>query len=545
MYRTGARRSLPTRAGSLVVVMTMSLLAACAPATTSPLSGQSGAPGETQLPGGEITEQLLTIANFTDIQTLDPRSSFGAEFRILVQVYEGLTRYDVHDPEEPIKPYLAESWESSEDAREWTFHLRSGVLFHDGTPFTAEAVKYSIERVIELGEGAAYLYESLESIEVIDDLTVRIVMGDPLPLDVIFSGDWGAWIMSPSIGDQDAEWFNAGNGIGTGPYRIVENVPGERLVLTRFEDYWQGWEEGQYTDVTFDLVTDPATRTQAIGSGDANVAIDLPIEAIEALAGSDRAEVQVIEAPRTLWIALNTQKPPLDDPAVRQAMVLSFPYDTVREQLTEGQGFPLVGYLPSIVWGLDPSIGSMEQDLDAARQLLEDAGVAEGELTIEYVYLIGNTLMEQIGPVWQAALSEMGVNLTLQGMEITQLREANLGAAEDASNAIASNWFPTYMSPYDYYFSFLHSGGSRNFSHVNDPMIDELIDRGHVESATDREQATATFTELQEYLDELAVMIPVMAVPEVTGFSSDVQYPDDRNVVYWVNVWELRHRASE
>ncbi|MCD6428930.1 MAG: ABC transporter substrate-binding protein, partial [Desulfurococcales archaeon] len=160
-------------------------------------------------------------------------------------VYEPLLWYD--PLEDKFIPALATSWEVKDNGTVWIFHLRRGAKFHDGTPVTAEAVAASINRTITLGQGAAYIWDPVKEIKVIDDYTVEFILKYPAPLDKIASSCYATYIFSPKVVEyagaenltdpKVAEWFNKGNEVGSGPYRMVKWDPENEVILEKWPDW--------------------------------------------------------------------------------------------------------------------------------------------------------------------------------------------------------------------------------------------------------------------------------------------------------------------
>ena len=141
------------------------------------------------------------------------------------------------------------------------------MTFHDGTPFNAEAVKYSIEALIELGQGYSYLWGDLDRIEVVDDYTVKFFLKDSIPLLDIASSEYGAWIYSPATEGKSEEWWDEGHDAGTGPYMLESYKPQQEIVLTAYEDYWGGWKDNQFRKIVSQVITEANTGQQMLEAG--------------------------------------------------------------------------------------------------------------------------------------------------------------------------------------------------------------------------------------------------------------------------------------
>ena len=138
------------------------------------------------------------------------------------------------------------------------------MTFHDGAPLDAATVKFSVERNREKNACSAYLYEAIEFIDAPDSSTVVFRLSYPAPLDLILSSGIAAFIMSPAAAEKERAWFAEGNELGSGPYRIAQYEPGQRMVLVRNPDYWGGWQEGHIDRVVYEMVEDPVVGEQML-----------------------------------------------------------------------------------------------------------------------------------------------------------------------------------------------------------------------------------------------------------------------------------------
>jgi peptide/nickel transport system substrate-binding protein len=261
LHGTCSRREFITKAMALGLSLSTigTVLSACgtpteeAPAETKPPAAtKAAAPTATTAPAvAEIParQKELLCAYNTEALHIDPASYNYMECDLpYVSMYENLLRYEFKGDTEEIvhQPVLAESWEMSDDAMEFTFNLRKGVKFHDGTDFNAEAVKFSYERSMEIGEGVgSRLTMWVDRIEVLDDYTVKLVLQKPNPtyLDMM-ANFWFPHIHSPTAvkeheatpGDLAYDWFRE-NAVGTGPYKFVSWTHEAELVIEKFDDY--------------------------------------------------------------------------------------------------------------------------------------------------------------------------------------------------------------------------------------------------------------------------------------------------------------------
>ena len=177
-------------------------------------------PTEVPMEEEAAAPNVLKVASTANVTTWDPIKSFSTEALYMANFYETLLRVNPPDAAEPFTPLLAESWSISDDGLTWTFDLRPGVTFHDGESLTAEAVKMSLEAAAERG-GASFIWFPLDTINVVDELTVEIVTSYPASVDLIAASLYGAWIVSPNAlaaAAEDDAYFESGIEAGTGPY---------------------------------------------------------------------------------------------------------------------------------------------------------------------------------------------------------------------------------------------------------------------------------------------------------------------------------------
>ena len=450
---------------------------------------------------------------------LDPSSAFSAEHIVLQNVYETLTRFNPPGSSELLSPGLAVEWESNDDATAWTFKLRDGVTFHDGSPFNAEAVRASLQRTIDLGLGAAFIFLPVESMEVVDDLTISFALAWPAPLDLVMSSSFAAYIMSPDSAAQDSQWFNGGNGAGTGPYTIESVSPNENVILARHDAYWGGWSDGQFDEVELRIVEDPVLAEQMIRSGDADFTFNLPFDAYPSLEQDDSLAVVRGLSMTNLFGLLNNVRLSAD---VREALVHSFPYDDVVDNLYGGEATRAVGPVPQTMWGAATGASMPHTDLDRASEILSGAGVQD--LSLTYSYDVGEVEQEQIGEVWKANLASIGVDLVLEPLTWDARWEIAQGDPASAQDVFTMFWYPTYVTPTDFLYSLYRSEDAPffNLGYYSNPDFDALLDAADAASGTDTDAASDMFRQAQQILIEDNAAVFMLDVPSVSVIGADI-----------------------
>ncbi|RLI45816.1 ABC transporter substrate-binding protein [Candidatus Bathyarchaeota archaeon] len=499
----------------------------------------------TTVPPPKPTKTFTAVMCYDFITDLDPAYSFSGEVNVMANVYEtllvynpegtGVTEYGL--PHSEVAPGLAVNYTVSDDGLTWIFYLRKGVKFHDGTPFNATAVKYSIERIMELGVGAAFIWDPVEKIEIIDEYTVKFELSYPAPLQRIVASTYGAWIYSPKTAEIENlhDWFNEGHDAGSGPYMIESLERGVQITLKRFEDYWRGWEEhaeDRIDKVIYKIVEDPAVRVQMLETGEAQWVEYLPTE--ERKRFEAMPEFQVIRQPTYFihYAFMNTKSPYLSDKLVRQALAYAFPYDDWIE-LGEGTYIKPPGPIPKGMWGCFEDLPQYTYNLTKAKELLAEAGYPNGGFKLKYYYISGAPT-GTAGEMWKAELEKLGIELEVVGMTWPTLWERIKSGPEECGYDIcAFAWWPTYITPYDFLYNMFHTEEKPfwNAAFYSNPEFDNLIDTAFKLEGSDPDRALELYREAQEILIEdcpavfLDQLVEVFVLPSnVKGFRTNPAY---------------------
>lgn len=445
-----------------------------------------GSSDEPEAEGGAKDE--VVIATDTDLKSLDPMKDWGSScYYIYWTCYNRLVSYNEETGE--FEPELAEKWEMSDDGMVYTFYLREGVKWHDGSDFTADDVKYSVERGIETGSG---IYPSVSHATVIDPYTIEIHMLEPnsLLMDKQWNGD--ACIIKKDIGDDAAQ-----NIIGTGPYKLKEWVTGDHLTIEANPDYWG--EQPKIKTIKFVTMPEANTRLISVQAGDVDAA---PITAANVKQASSDENLTVLskESTQNNYIGLNVNYEPFSNKLVRQAIAYAIDKESLIEAQLEGYGTVSNTMVPSMISGYDDSIEGYTYDPDKAKELLAEAGYADG-FEVELSSAAGkHDLAVQ---VIQANLNDIGIKVTLKPMDSTAFTEY-----QNANNA---QMFIGYRSSSnaDFYVKIMHSNNieqGRNAVGYSDPEMDALLDESYIATGDARNEI---YSEIQAKMNDEAVVIPL------------------------------------
>ena len=334
----------------------------------------------------------LTIGRASEHSSIDPLfSRTGTNYSTSGQIFERLVMNDANNQ---LHPALAVSWRAI-DPTTWEIKLRDKVKFHDGSDFTAEDVVFSFDRARNVPNSPASFTGAVASVvnlRALDRLTVQLKTSQPVPSLMEQIGR--AFIMSKkaSTGLTTAD-FNAGKGmIGTGPYRFVEWLPGQRLVIKRFDGYWG--PKPDFENVTLRFIPKDASRLAALLAGDVDLIDEVSPDGAKQLKDNSKVQVFSIGSTRLIYLALDSDrdqspfvtdvngKPldrnPLKDARVRRALSLMIDRKLITDRLLDGSGEPAGQLVPQGLGGHDPSLAPPKQDVAAAKKLLAEAGYPNG-----------------------------------------------------------------------------------------------------------------------------------------------------------------------
>ncbi|MCB2134506.1 MAG: ABC transporter substrate-binding protein, partial [Rhodobacteraceae bacterium] len=260
-------------------------------------------------------QDTITIGMVLEPPNLDPTAGAAAAIDEVVyaNIFEGLTRFG---PDGSVRPALATSWEVSEDGAVYTFHLASGVTFHDGTAMDAEDVKFSLDRARAEDSANAQkaLFAGIAAVDIVDPLTVKVTLSAPNG-NFPFNMAWGdAVIVAPESIATDAT-----NPIGTGPFKFSSWTQGDRIEIVRNDAYWG--EPVALSKATFRIIADPTAAFAAMMAGDVDAFPNFPApETLPQLAADPRFKVIVGSTEGETILAMNNKQPPLDNVKVREAI---------------------------------------------------------------------------------------------------------------------------------------------------------------------------------------------------------------------------------
>jgi len=445
--------------------------------------------------------KTLRFASAFDPQSMDPHAlALLYQSRVVSQIYDSLVN---RDREFRLEPSLAVSWRMV-DARTWRFALRPNVRFHDGTPFTADDVVFSIDRTLARTSQRAFQLRGVTGARRVDELTVEVLLSAPdavLPEKMIFIGIMSrAWAEKHAVAlPQDfngrQETHAVRNANGTGPFMLKRYEPDARLVLAANPNWWgraTAFGGGNVSEVTYTVIQSDATRMAALATGEADFVIDPPFQDVARLQQDKRLKFTSATDIGTQYLGFDQARGelessdvkgrnPFKDLRVRKAVHQAIDVDSIVAKVLRNQATPTGSFVSARVDGYLPELDRrLPYDPAAARALLKDAGYANGfSVTLDCVNV---TFRAAVCQAITAMLAQVGIRATFQpspsALFFPRLTQAT-------SSFFEFGWSPTTDA-----WSMLNSvvrsydgtgAGQFNGGRYSNPKLDALVDAIRVE----------------------------------------------------------------
>jgi len=483
----------------------------------------------TPLPkGGQLTYGLLFSPS-----GFDPHINSSWDLGVAVaNVYDPLVYADENGE---IQPGLAESWEVTDDGKSYTFKLREDVKFHDGTPFSAEAVKFSFDRIVNpetKSQFSAVLLGPYESSEVIDEYTIQVNFSEPFAYFLPRLGLPYLAMVSPAAVEEWGEDYQL-HQVGTGPFIFKEYVPQDHLTLVRNPDYNWPPAYGQHAgpayleEVVFEFLPDSATRGPALEAGDVDVARELlPEQGSRLGQDADFSLLSTAMTGQTMEFFINTAREPTSDIRVRQALLYATDPTVSTNTIFRGYFPPAYGPLSSITPEYDPTVEDLyPYDLSKATALLDEAGWTDtdgdgirdkdGEPLVLEMIVQGWGHLQELGQIVQGQLRQAGIDVQMEMMSFPAALQAASDGAYHLTPYGGGGWDAGVLD------GFFKSGAYFNWSKVSSEELDEIL----VAAAQEMDPAKRTelYQQAQQYIMQEALILPVLSEGQLVGINNRIK----------------------
>jgi peptide/nickel transport system substrate-binding protein len=501
------------RPAVLLLALLLGVLSGCGGGADS---GKAPANADKQADAGKSspkTGATLTVARPRDPDNLDPIVPTDNEsIYTMLLIYDQLVR--IAKDGKSVEPGLAEKWEVSPDGKSFTFHLRQGVKFHDGTPVTVDDIIYSLNRVKSDKNSAwADMYADIDTMQAKDPGTLVITTKKPYVPMLANLSMFGASIVPKKLGESGYD-FNA-KPLGSGPFIFDHWTKGQEIVLKKNPDYWQKGLP-KLDEVKFLLVAEDNTRNLKLQAGEIDIATDVPFSSVAELKSNPKVEVKVEPLMRVDFITLNTTRKPFSDVKIRQAINYAVDRDALIQGVLFGNGKPANTFLPPMS-GHDDSAPGYKLDLAKAQELMKQSSQPNGFKTTLNI-VSGDSLQNQVAVIIKEQLAKIGIDVTINQMESGVKRTAFRALDYDLSYQLMTS---DVIDP-DELTVFGGTSTTKTFwTGYNNPKVDQLAKDGQAE--TDAAKRAQIYKEIQKILGEDAPYIYLYYVPGATAVSKQVQ----------------------
>jgi peptide/nickel transport system substrate-binding protein len=436
--------------------------------------------------GGQKADagQKLIWARESEYDNLDPHLVYDvSRIASRLNLYDGLYRWQNNPPE--IVPWVAEAYEVSSDGLRWTFKLRKGVKFHDGSEVTAEAVKYSMNRILALGQGAARLFLPIIKID-----TTRVL--DKYSVEFNLTKSFSPFlsivpeihIVNPKIckahevkNDWGSTWL-ASHEAGSGSYELTQYDPAVGFTMTRFKDHFLGWEGKHVDEVEFRTIREFASKLLALKKGEIH-AIDsfsLPRDQIDKLKKDPDIKVLREPAMRIAIIEMHNQRPPMNDVHVRRAISYAFDYEGSIKSVMGDKVTRNPGPIPINMWGAPPDLKGYEYDLEKAKKELALAKT-KIDRPLTYHAILGGPTAKATGVVLQNGLAQIGIKLNIvqETWPVLTGKAKKIETSPDMWSHSVSTYYPDPNNWIGEMYRIPNKGSWKSSSWYNNPKVDSML----------------------------------------------------------------------
>lgn len=513
----------------LLVLSMMLVLAACGGKKTENGKEDNASKSTGENPADKRGNSLV-VAIPTDPQSWDPIDTFLLDWSsVASSIYEGLVDRNL-DLE--LEPGLAESWEFKDDLT-LEFKLREGVEFHNGEPFNANAVKFTFDRL--LGEEGAKgpqqsNYTSIDSVEIVSDYEVVFHLNQPDPVLLTKLAGYGAMIVPPEYVQENSEEFFNDNPVGTGPFKFSEYKRDQFISLEKNENYWKE-DLPKLDEVTFRFIPEASTRLAELQTGTIDIMKRVEISQANSVKDSAHISLEEVGSPTVFSLRFDVGHDIVDNQLVRQALNYAVDKEAIIDEILDGYGAMISTYQSDLSFGNNEELVPYAYDPEKAKELLAEAGVAEG--TELELYIPGNDgTFKEIAQIISFYFEEVGINLNINSADPTTMN-SDLIPQGKAGHLFRQGW-GGWTLDFDNTAYLMYGEGEFWNPSFKDDKVQELLEAER--STVDQNKRAEIFKELTEVLYEIA--------PEINLYQEVALYGVNDRVVEFQPPHEDRIRLE-
>lgn len=459
----------------------------------------------------------ITVANATDSNSWDPIDTFTLDWgRVGSNIFDALIQ---RGNDLKLNAGLALSWEVMDDDKRIRFKLRPDVKFHNGEPFNAEAVKYSFDRLLgaEGAKGAQQPnYAAIDHAEVVDDMTVDLVLKATDPVLLTKLAGYGAMIVPPGyIKEKGEDYFNT-HPVGTGPFKFVDYQPKVSLTLAANPDYWGG--APKIDQLVYRFISEAATQVAELQSGGIDIASLVPISLIETIKSDPKLDVVSITGPTVDSLRFKVTDGVTKDPLARKAIIEAVDRDAIIKQIMQGNAKPIASLQSELSFGYDPNLKETPYDPAAAKADFEKAGLKPG--TPITISIIGDDqTFREVAQAVAGYLQVVGFAPSIRS------HEANTYYTDVIPNGHTGELFGQGWGGWTFDFDntaylLYHSGQFWN-PYIKDPKLDEMLDAQR--AIMDPDKRLVILRDAAKYISDNYLELPLYNSNTIYGINKRVK----------------------
>jgi peptide/nickel transport system substrate-binding protein len=453
----------------------------------------------------------LVIAYTDEPDSLDcHNTSKNMSEKMCANIYATLLTFD---DKYQVQPYVAKSWEISDDNLTYTFHLRDDVFFHDGKQMTANDVLYSMERG-KASSYSSYYLEAVKEFKVVDDYTIQMVLNEPYaPLLNMLCEPFLGIINKESV-DELGDAFGQ-TPVGSGPYKVVEWVPGTKIELEAFDKFFEG--APPIKNITVKFIPDPSTKLISLENGEVDVADSIATNNIASVEDNDSLVMLQTPSAKYCYMGINNQSEKFKNVKFRQAINCAINKEAIIQIAQDGIAQEAACSISDQAFGYPKNLKGYKYDVDMAKQLLTESGSNVTELNM----ICKDAVTKKVAESIQADLNKIGIKVNVSVLEAGGYYDA---IGKGNFDTFIGAWSDSLMDADPVVGMRYHSkfvGDPGNYDWLEDQKVDDLIAAGRVES--DKAKREAIYAEMFQYVSDQAVEVPLFYYVSNLGASKDLK----------------------
>jgi peptide/nickel transport system substrate-binding protein len=471
-------------------------------------------PAFSQAPAG-----TLTVSMAQDPGSWDPIDTFLVAWAaVSTNIYDGLT---YRGPDGKLVPGLAQKWETLDGGKRIRFYLRSGVLFHDGEPFNAAAVKFTFDRLLgDEGAKSPQLsnYNVIESVAVIDDLTVDLKLKSPDPVLLVKLAGYGGVIVPPKyVKEKGDDYFNT-HPVGTGPFKFVSYEPKVGIKLEAFDKCWSG--APKLAKLEFRFISEPSTAVAELQAGRVDLVIppSVPIAMLKTIDANKSLKIVSVPGLTVYALRFNTRDGVTANPDVRRAISMAVDRDAIIASILQGQAVPIASLQSSMSFGYDPALKSLPYDPKQSMALLKKAGVAAGT-KIQIDIRNSDSSFIEVNQVIASYLKQVGLDATIKPYESNYFLNDIVPNGKTGA-LFQESWGGWTLDFDNTAYSMYHSGQNWN-PYDKDAKLDALLESQR--ALSDGAKREVILQSIGRYVQDNALELPLYNLKTIYAINERVK----------------------